>query len=260
MKTSERKLREQEKIRLKKYFDKINLNGKILSKIFPKPDIKGLLESGLSAKDVAGIKVAHEFATQDKKKGDQVLKFYAAYAKNILAESINIEFKNEGYVFSEYGKSQIELRVQAYLDVHEKLGADYLSLDLTKVRIKEMTDADRRFLVGDKGKENKYRVQYYVNSSKYFDELKDAIGYFTDQVKANTKVDEVVYKRKLNIYYDKRVKGEFYIGYPSKGDVIKLKDGFKTSREAFETLKNPEILADLQTMLERILAENRQKK
>ena len=64
----------------------------------------------------------------------------------------------------------------------------------------------------------------------------------------------------MNIYYDKRVKGEFYIGYKSKGDVIKLKDGFKTSRKHLTRLKNPEMLADIQTMLERILAENRQKK
>ena len=109
MRTSGKRLKEQEKTKSKKYFDKINLNGKILSTIFPKPDIKGLLESGLSVKDVAAIKVAHEFATSDKKKGEKVIKFYAAYAKNILAESINLEFKNNNYVFSEYGKSQIEL-------------------------------------------------------------------------------------------------------------------------------------------------------
>ncbi|MDY0386673.1 MAG: LPD38 domain-containing protein [Methanolobus sp.] len=249
------------KDQIKKYFDKINLNGKILSTIFPKPDIKGLLESGLSVKDVAAIKVAHEFATSDKKKGEKVIKFYAAYAKNILAESINLEFKNNDYVFSEYGKSQIELRTKAYQDVHDKLGADYLALDLTKVKIQELDKSGRTtyFSGGEKVEDVNYIVKYYVSTSKYFKGLPEAITYFTEQVKANTKVDEVIYKRKLNIYYDKRVKGEFYIGYKSKGDVIKLKDGFKTSREARDTLKNPEMLADIQTMLERILAENRQK-
>lgn len=249
------------KDKIKKYFDKINLNGKILSTIFPKPDIKGLLESGLSVKDVAAIKVAHEFATLDKKKGEKVIKFYAAYAKNILAESINLEFKTNNYVFTEYGKSQIELRTKAYQDVHDKLGADYLALDLTKVKIQQPDKSGRTtyFSGGEKVEDVNYIVKYYVSASKYFKGLPEAITYFTEQVKANTKVDEVIYKRKLNIYYDKRIKGEFYIGYPSKGDVIKLKEGFKTSREAFDTLKNPEILADIQTMLERILAENRQK-
>jgi hypothetical protein len=246
---------------IRKYFDKINLDGKILSVVFPKPDVKSLLESGMSVKDVSGIKVAHEFAVQDKKRGIETTKFYAAYAKNILAKSIDLEFKNNSYEFTDFGKSQIELRTKAYQDVYEKLGAEYLSLDLTKVRIRVPDKSGRStyYQNGEPIKDSNYIVSYYVSASKHFMELSDAIDYFTEQVKANTKIDEVVYKRKLNIYYDKRIKGEFYIGYPSKGDVIKLKDGFKSSKEAFEELRNPEIHTDLQTMLERIMTENRQK-
>ena len=61
----------------------INLNGKnTFYHISQTLDIKGLLESGLSVKDVAAIKVAHEFATSDKKKGEKVIKFYAPCKKH----------------------------------------------------------------------------------------------------------------------------------------------------------------------------------
>lgn len=241
---------------IKKYFDKINLNGRILSVIFPKPDYKALLESGMSVKDVAGIKVAYEFAVDDKKRGENVIKFYAAYAKSILAESINLEFKNNNYVFTDYGKSQVTLRTGAYESVAEKLGKEYLSLDLTKVRIKEMEAKDIERLV-NKENSGKYRVQYYVNAAKYFNSLEDAINEFVEQVQKNTTTDTVVYKHKIGIFHSRYSSKDNYIGYQPKGkNFIKLKDGFANANDAFAYKKEHE--AELQVELQRILDEQKQ--
>ena len=246
------------KDQIKKYFDKINLNGRTLSTIFPRPDVKALLESGLSVKDVSGIKVAYEFASQDKKRGEAVIKFYASYAKNILAESINLEYKNEGWAFTDFGKSQVELRTQAYQKVVEVLGVEYLNLDLSKARIKEMTEAETKYMV--KKQTGKYAVQYYVNSSKYFETLNEALNEFVEQIKANTTTETVEYKKKLNIYQD-RTTGEYMIAFPQKGKpLVKLKEGFKTAKEAFAYTKDSQNVADLHLMLDRILAEQKVEK
>jgi len=243
------------KDQIKKYFDKINLNGRILSVIFPKPDIKALLESGMSIKDVAGIKVAYEFAVSEKKRGEDVIKFYAAYAKNILAESINLEFKNNKRVFTEYGKSQLVLRTEAYQAVSKELGNEYLSLDLSKVRVHQLTDGEAKHMVS-RGVTRQFRVQYYVNTPKYFDTQEQAIAEFVEQVKQNTTKDTVEYKRKISVYRARYTR-KFMLGYQPKGkSFITLADDFSTAKDAFNHLEQNE--ADLHLALERVLAEQRQ--
>lgn len=245
---------------VRKYFNKINLNGMTLSTIFPKPDIKELLASGLSNKEVSAIKVAYEFAQSEKKntrrsKDAQIgaIRFCASYAKTVLSENLNVEFNNEGWVFTDHGKQLIQLRTTAFENVAQELGSDFLNLDLSKFQISELTEASKKNYV--KKPEGNFKVQYYVNQSKYFDTPDQAMNEFVEQVKANTTTDKVEYKRKLNIYYSRKGEGSF-IGYqPSGKEVIRLKEGFKTSTEAFEYKKEHE--ADLQTMLERIMAESR---
>ena len=253
------------KDQIKKYFNKINLNGLTLSTVFPKPAFKDLLESGLNTKEASAIKVAYEFATTTKKryKNDKekflgAVRFYAAYAKTILSENLNIEFANDGWVFTDHGKAQIQLRAAAYEKVAKELGNEYLDLDLSKVNIHELTPEATRWMVKKPTEREKYEVQYYVSQSKRFETLEQALDEFLKQVKDNTKTDAVEYKRKLNIY---RVSygTEHFIAYqPSGKPLIKLKEGLKTVQEAVQYKK--EFEADLHTMLERILAESKGEK
>jgi len=246
---------------IRKYLNKINLNGLTLSTIFPKPDIKELLASGMSNKEVSAIKVAYEFAQAEKKntrrtKDTQIgaIRFCASYAKTVLAENLNIEFNNEGWVFTDHGKQLIQLRTSAFEKVAEELGSDFLSLDLSRFEISELTPENIKGYV--KKPEGNFKVRYYVNQSQFFQTLDEALNEFVDQVRKNTTANTVVYKRKLNIYYRRNGEGS-YIGYqPSGKEVIILRDGFKNSTEAFEYKKENE--ADLQTMLERIMAEQKE--
>ena len=156
-------------------------------------------------------------------------------------------------------KAQIQLRSSAYEAVAKELGQDYLNLDLSKVRIQELSPEYNKRFVNKPAENEKYVVQYYVSQSKRFETLEEALEEFVEQIKANTKTDEVTFKRKLNIYYDRTNPSIHYIGYqPSGKDVIKLKEGFKSSREAFDYKKENE--AELQTMLERIMLANKKEK
>ena len=67
-----------------------------------------------------------------------------------------------------------------YQDVHDKLGADYLALDLTKVKIQQPDKSGRTtyFSGGEKVEDVNYIVKYYVSTSKYFKGLPEAITYF----------------------------------------------------------------------------------
>lgn len=245
----------------RKYYNRINLNGLTLSTIFPKPDIKKLIASGLSKREASAVKVAYEFAQYEKKhqkvKERQLgaMRFCAAYAKSVLAENLNIQFTNEGWYFTDYGKKSLELRVSAYEKVADELGVEYINLDLSKVRINELSESDTKWRLERLGAEDKFEVQYYVNSRKYFKTLDEALTEFVTQVKDNTKVGTIEYKRKLNVYSDLKT-GTYYIAYqPSGKPVIKLKEGFKTTKEAFDYRASN--VDDLQTMLDRIMTEQK---
>ena len=236
-----------------KYINKINLNGLTLSTIFPKPDIKSLLDSGLSLKDASAIKVAHEFATTDKKRGLKYMIFYASYAKSVLSDSINLEFKSERSVFTDYGKSQLTLRTDAYEKVAKELGNNYLQLDLSRFRIAELTENNIKHYV--KKPEGKYYVQYNVDPKKYFDTISEALNHFSELVKKNTTTDTVTKTHKISIYYGKNDSG-YLLGYALRGKpLVRIKEGFKSASEAREYQKANDF--DLQTMVERILSENK---
>lgn len=241
---------------IRKYADKINLAARTFSKMFPKPDIKSLVEAGVPIKDAAAVKAMYDIAKAEYKRRKSTANsvFFAMYAKQVLSGDRSKELVYNGVVFTEYGKEVITANEKAYAALYERLGLDYSDIDLYDFRIIPRSGFDTRIinfkelnrqnqeLSERRGKNVKYldgdKVNFvigaYHRAENQFETIEDAIDAFVERVKKETKLDAPKYSP--SIYWKKK---EGYTDYSTTWVGTKIKGfglvdvkSFKSSSEA----------------------------
>lgn len=241
---------------IRKYADKINLAAQTFSKMFPKPEIKALVEAGVPIKDAAAVKAMYDIAKAEYKRRKSTANsvFFAMYAKQVLSGDRSKELVYNGVVFTEYGKEVITANEKAYAALYERLGLDYSDIDLYDFRIIPRSGFDTRIinfkelnrqnqeLSERRGKNVKYldgdKVNFvigaYHRAENQFETIEDAIDAFVERVKKETKLDAPKYSP--SIYWKKK---EGYTDYSTTWVGTKIKGfglvdvkSFKSSSEA----------------------------
>lgn len=216
---------------VRRYADKIDLDGNTLSKMFPKPDIPLLIDAGVSLEDAASVKSVYDAAKSEYKRHKDTSRciFYAMYAKHVLNGKRDLDMKYGGYVFTEYGKEYIRANEKAYAELYRRLGNSYSSIDLSdfaiiprsgikgvdfkklnaenqqiKNRFAEINGTEpEMYMAGDKV--NFITGFEYWNPRNQFETLEEAIDAFIENVKKNTTLD--VPKYETGIYYGRNENG-----------------------------------------------------
>lgn len=241
---------------IRKYADKINLAARTFSKMFPKPDIKALVEAGVPIKDAAAVKAMYDIAKAEYKRRKSTANsvFFAMYAKQVLSGDRSKELVYNGIVFTEYGKEIITANEKAYAALYERLGLEYSDIDLYDFRIIPRSGFDTRIINFNElnrqnqelseriGKNVKYldgdKVNFvigpYHRAENQFETIEDAIDAFVERVKKETKLDAPKYSP--SIYWKKK---DGYTDYSTTWAGTKIKGfglvdvkSFKNSSEA----------------------------
>lgn len=241
---------------IRKYADKINLSAQTFSKMFPKPDIKALVEAGVPIKDAAAVKAMYDIAKAEykRRKSTSNSVFFAMYAKQVLSGDRSKELVYNGVVFTEYGKEIITANEKAYAALYERLGLEYSDIDLYDFRIIPRSGFDTRIinfnelnrqnqeLSKRRGKNVKYldgdKVNFvigqYHRAENQFETIEDAIDAFVERVKKETKLDAPKYSP--SIYWKKKDGYTDYsttwVGTKIKGFGLVDVKSFKNSSEA----------------------------
>lgn len=241
---------------IRKYADKINLAAQTFSKMFPKPDIKALVEAGVPIKDAAAVKAMYDIAKAEYKRRKSTANsvFFAMYAKQVLSGDRSKELVYNGVVFTEYGKEIIAANEKAYAALYERLGLEYIDIDLYDFRIIPRSGFDTRIinfnelnrqnqeLSERRGKNVKYldgdKVNFvigpYHRAENQFETIEDAIDAFVERVKKETKLDAPKYSP--SIYWKKKDGYTDYsttwVGTKIKGFGLVDVKSFKNSSEA----------------------------
>lgn len=241
---------------IRKYADKINLSAQTFSKMFPKPDIKALVEAGVPIKDAAAVKAMYDIAKAEYKRRKSTANsvFFAMYAKQVLSGDQSKELVYNGVVFTEYGKEIITANEKAYAALYERLGLEYSDIDLYDFRIIPRSGFDTRIinfnelnrqnqeLSERRGKNVKYldgdKVNFvigpYHRAENQFETIEDAIDAFVERVKKETKLDAPKYSP--SIYWKKKDGYTDYsttwVGTKIKGFGLVDVKSFKNSSEA----------------------------
>lgn len=241
---------------IRKYADKINLAAQTFSKMFPKPDIKSLVEAGVPIKDAAAVKAMYDIAKAEYKRRKSTANsvFFAMYAKQVLSGDRSKELVYNGVVFTEYGKEVITANEKAYAALYERLGLDYSDIDLYDFRIIPRSGFDTRIINFNElnrqnqelseriGKNVKYldgdKVNFVIGpyhmAENQFETIEDAIDAFVERVKKETKLDAPKYSP--SIYWKKKDGYTDYsttwVGTKIKGFGLVDVKSFKNSSEA----------------------------
>lgn len=241
---------------IRKYADKINLAARTFSKMFPKPDIKALVEAGVPIKDAAAVKAMYDIAKAEYKRRKSTANsvFFAMYAKQVLSGDRSKELVYNGIVFTEYGKEIITANEKAYAALYERLGLEYSDIDLYDFRIIPRSGFDTRIINFNElnrqnqelseriGKNVKYldgdKVNFvigpYHRAENQFETIEDAIDAFVERVKKETKLDAPKYSP--SIYWKKKDGYTDYsttwVGTKIKGFGLVDVKSFKNSSEA----------------------------
>lgn len=241
---------------IRKYANKINLAAQTFSKMFPKPDIKALVEAGVPIKDAAAVKAMYDIAKAEYKRRKSTANsvFFAMYAKQVLSGDRSKELVYNGVVFTEYGKEIIAANEKAYAALYERLGLEYSDIDLYDFRIIPRSGFDTRIinfnelnrqnqeLSERRGKNVKYldgdKVNFvigpYHRAENQFETIEDAIDAFVERVKKETKLDAPKYSP--SIYWKKKDGYTDYsttwVGTKIKGFGLVDVKSFKNSSEA----------------------------
>lgn len=270
---------------IRKYADKINVNGTTFKTMFPKPDIDKLIEAGLPVNKVAAVKAMfdnakREFESKKKHYGkDKALQnaaFYAMYAQNVLTgNENNFDLSFNGFVFTEWGKAFMKANIALYQSVFDRLGVEYGKMDLSsyginpiteenkkKYNLKHLNEQNRKSqeeFAKRKGTEppvykdgdliNFVGSQYY-NPKDQFETLEEAIDTMVERIEKEVKVGEES-KHKAEIYWKKDALGrtdysKIFVGVKVHGyGTVDLME-FKSSNEAYNWVKEHE--TDFQQM------------
>ena len=270
---------------IRKYADKINVNGTTFGTMFPKPDIDKLIEAGLPVNKVAAVKAMfdnakREFESKKKHYGkDKALQnaaFYAMYAQNVLTgNENNFDLSFNGFVFTEWGKAFMKANIALYQSVFDRLGVEYGKMDLSSYGIKPITEENRKnYNLKHLNEQNRKSQEEFakqkgtkppiykdgdlinfVGSQHYnpkdqFETLEEAIDTMVERIKNEVKVGEES-KHKAEIYWKKDALGrtdysKIFVGVKVHGHgTVDLME-FKSSKEAYNWVEEHE--TDFQQM------------
>ena len=262
---------------IRQYADKIKLDGKTFSTMFPKPDIDKLVEAGLPKDKVAAVKAMYdnakrEFEMVKKRRGkDKALQaslFYAMYAKNVLTgEEGDLDLSYNGFAFTEWGKEFMKANIALYKAVFNKLGTDYGKVDLRSYFITPLAAGmGKNFNLKKLNEENSRRLQrmaemdgrkvpeykdgdlinfvgeHYSRPSDQFETLEEAVNTMVERISKEVKVDEVA-QYKVVSYWKRDAQGradytKAYLGIKVRGFGTVDVMEFKNMNEANTWLQN----------------------
>ena len=260
---------------IRKYADKIKLDGKTFGTMFPKPEIDQLVEAGLPLDRVAAVKAMFDNAKREyertkKRMGkDKALSaslFYAMYAKNVLnGETDNFDLKYNGWVFTDWGKEYMKANIALYRAVFEKLGVEYGKMDLAKYAItpldaqykkmfnlKALNESNARMQAlraKEKGEEPpvykdgdliNFVGENHARPSDQFETLEEAVNAMVERIGKEVKPGaEALYKPEVYWKTDERGRADYsktFVGVKVRGfGTVDLME-FKSSNEARQWL------------------------
>lgn len=219
---------------------KIKLDADTFPKMFPKFDLKKLVEQGLDPKMAAAVMFLRqaayaEYKQKNKRQGkDRALaaaKFFAAYAKQVLEKGdTDVEFTDSGWVFTDYGKIHMKANIALYGKIHDKMGNDMFEVDLTGYEIfpvnvdgKSTYTAYRK---NEKGENVPFKPRFVTRTksrTSYFkeDELDQAIDEVVSMVEQGVSYDKS-HPYKLGVYYTRGKDNSFYVGVKIGNEVKAL--------------------------------------
>ena len=255
---------------IRKYADKINVNGTTFGSMFPKPDIDKLIEAGLPIDRVAALKsvydnAKHEFERSKKHRGkERALRetvFYAVFAKGILSGNEDFELHHEGLVFTKVGVKLVKANIALYQAVFDRLGVEYIKTDLSAYAITPLTEETKKKLNLKSLNEHNGKMQEslakrkgteppvykdgdlinfigekYYNPKDQFETLEEAIDTMVERIGKEVKVGEEI-KHTPILYWNVDALGrkdysKIFIGIKVHGHgIVKLME-FKSSNEA----------------------------
>ena len=252
---------------IRKYADRINPEGTTFSKLFPKPDIQKLIDSGLSIDDAAAVKAMYDIAkddfTQTKKRygNDRALMhalFFAIYAKRTLQGERGLDMNYKGIALTDYGKSRIRLTTEAYQKVYNELGVGYAALDLSgfefkdvafvtygsnPINLKDLNETNQLRNPKEKYKDGskiKYVGRDYARPENQYETEEEALEAFVSKVRKGTTLDGPKYE--FELYYKRDQTGSvdhkrIYVGFKLRGFGTVDVKVFPNTKEAFDWLK-----------------------
>ena len=219
---------------------KIKLDADTFPKMFPKFDLKKLVEQGLDPKMAAAVMFLRQAAyaeykqknkRQSKSNALAAAKFFAAYAKQVLEKGdTDVEFTDSGWVFTDYGKIHMKANIALYGKIHDKMGNDMFDVDLTGYEIfpvnvdsKSTYTAYRK---NEKGENVPFKPRYVTRTksrTSYFkeDELDQAIDEVVSMVEQGVSYDKS-HPYKLGVYYTRGKDNSFYVGVKIGNEVKAL--------------------------------------
>lgn len=270
---------------IRKYADKINVNGTTFSAMFPRPEIDKLIEAGLPIGKVAAVKTMFDNAKREfdlkkkhygKDKALQSAAFFAMYAQNVLTgNESNFDLSFKGFAFTEWGKAFMKANIALYQSVFDRLGVEYGKMDLSsyginpiteenkkKYNLKHLNEQNRKSqeeFAKRKGTEppvykdgdliNFVGGQYY-NPKDQFETLEEAVDTMVERIEKEVKVGEES-KHKAEIYWKLDALGrtdysKIFVGVKVHGHgKVDLME-FKSSKEANDWIREHD--ADFQQM------------
>lgn len=258
-----------------KMSDKIDLDADNFPKMFPKFDLKKMVEQGLDPKLAAPVQFLRQAAYEEykrytkrygKKYALKAAQFYAAYAKRLLETgNADVDFKDSGFAFTEYGQAYIKTNIALFEKIYEALGDDMFGLDLKDYYIIPLTAGSRAnskyYRRGENGEMEQvdayYATSHVGGGTSYYEEgrLGDAIDEVVGRL-----TKSVDYKKshpyKLVHYYRPGVRNSDYVGVKLGGKVVPLTDTM-SSAEVQRYMRDHE--AELQEKA-RMLDEQRKQK
>lgn len=251
---------------------KINLEAGTFPKMFPKFDLKKLVEQGLDPKLASTVQFLRQAAQEEyksklkrrtKENALAGAKFFAAYAKQVLENAdTNVDFTDSGWAFTDYGKAFVTTNIALYDKIHEMMGDDMFDIDLSGYEIQPVNvdgklnyTAYRRTENGEEEKFTPYYEAKAKGGTTFFkkDELDKAIDYMLGKIEKGVSYAKS-HPYKISVYYNK---DGFFIGVNIKGKVIPLTE--KKGREETVSYFN-EHNAELQAEAARVDQERKEEK
>lgn len=240
---------------------KINLNADTFPKMFPKFDLKKLVEKGLDPKMAAAVMFLRQeamkvFKSKKKRSGTaealSAAKFFAAYAKRALEEgNTDVTFTDGRWMFTEYGQASIKTNIELYGKIMEKMGTDMLDLDLSDYHIDPIgvgkISGVRHYAYRNDGKggREQFEPHYTAHAGRSVDYLKEDERDKAFEFVINKLEQNVSYKNahpySLSVY---RQGSKYFVGTRISGEIEHLTEDFDNLNDANEYLNANE--ADLQ--------------
>ncbi len=216
---------------------KINLEAGTFPKMFPKFDLKKLVEQGLDPKLASTVQFLRQAAQEEyksklkrrtKENALAGAKFFAAYAKQVLENAdTNVDFTDSGWAFTNYGKAFVITNIALYDKIHEMMGDDMFDIDLTGYEIQPVNvDGKLNYTAyrrTENGEEEKFTPYYEAKANggtTFFkkDELDKAIDYMLGKIEKGVSYAKS-HPYKISVYYNK---DGYFVGVNIGGKVIPL--------------------------------------